>query len=79
NVASGTEHWQVGESRRTLLVASLMTTSGEISVKIRELSVTQAMLTGVGLPRSGTDVILKRRNFNVFAMICSSDGSRCEL
>ena len=64
---------------RVLLSASLITTTDEIVVKLRDLSCTGAMVEGMRLPPAGTDVILKRGGLEVFATLAWAQGRRAGL
>lgn len=59
---------------RVLMVAKLATSSSEIDVRIRDVSVTGARLEGIGLPREGESVLLKRGAFETFAKIIWRSG-----
>src|SRR3546814_12261698 len=48
-----------GARLRLLLAAKLVMTTGELPVTLRELSSTNAVVTGDGLPSVGTDALLK--------------------
>lgn len=69
------------ESRqfRVLLSASLITTTDEIPVKIRELSCMGAMVEALRLPSTGADVILKRGALEIFATVAWWRGRRASL
>jgi hypothetical protein len=64
---------------RLLLAAKLVTTTGEIAVKLRELSPTAAVVTGDRFPSVGTDIILKRGHLEALATIVWTDGTRARL
>src|SRR3546814_9065804 len=49
-----------GARLRLLLAAKLVMTTGELPVTLRELSSTNAVVTGDGLPSVGTDALLRR-------------------
>lgn len=58
-----------------LLAARLVLVSGERSVSIRDLSLGGARIAGEDLPTVGTDVMLKRGDFESFGTIAwISDG-----
>jgi len=69
---------QPGEYR-VLLLATLITTTRELPVKLRSLSVTGATLEAFDLPRQGTDVILKRGAIEAFATVAWAEGRRCAI
>ena len=62
---------------RVLLSAKLSTTTEEIDVKVRDLSLGGAMLQGRALPKVGTDIILSRGSFEIFARIVWGKGGVC--
>lgn len=62
---------------RVLLSAKLITTTDEAHVKIRDLSLSGAMLQGRSLPVVGSDLILSRGGFEVFATVIWSRGDTC--
>jgi hypothetical protein len=60
---------------RVLLVARLLTTSGERNVKLRDISANGAMIEGDRLPATGTDVMLRRGSLELIATIVwAKDG-----
>ena len=60
---------------RVLLVARLLTTSGERNVKLRDISATGAMVEGDRLPAPGTDILLRRGSLELIAtIIWARDG-----
>ena len=62
---------------RVLLSAKLITTTEEIPVKVRNLSLGGAMLQGRSLPKVGSDIVLSRGAFEVFATIVWCRGDTC--
>lgn|GEM_PF-1678831 len=52
-----------------LLVARLVTTWGERTVKLRNISATGAMIEGDRIPPAGTDILLQRGALELFATI----------
>ena len=64
---------------RVLLLATLITTTRELPVKLRSLSATGAAIEGFNLPAAGTDVILKRGGLDAFATVVHAEGRRCML
>jgi hypothetical protein len=60
---------------RVLLLARLVTTSGERIVKLRDLSAMGAMIEGDRLPPPGTDVLLRRGALELIAtLLWAKDG-----
>lgn len=60
---------------RVLLVARLLTTSGERNVKLRDISANGAMIEGDRLPAPGADILLRRGSLETFAtVIWAKDG-----
>jgi hypothetical protein len=68
-----------GPRYRVLLVAKLVTTTDEQPVKIRDISTWGAMVEGGKLFSKGTDLILKRREDELFARVTWNNGRRCGL
>ncbi|MDT9598301.1 PilZ domain-containing protein [Sphingosinicella rhizophila] len=69
-VTNGTEPSRRASMRhRALLLAKLVTTTNEYSVRMRDLSATGALVEGEGIPRPGTDIILRRGNLEVLATV----------
>jgi hypothetical protein len=64
------------ERCRVFLTAKLVTTTDERPIKLRDLSETGALVEGEKVPEQGTDVVLMRGEFEVFARIAWSDGKR---
>jgi hypothetical protein len=64
---------------RVLLLATLITTTRELPVKLRSLSPTGATVEGFNLPAEGADVILQRGALDAFATVVQSEGRRCLL
>ncbi len=64
---------------RVLLVATLLTTTGERIVKLRNLSATGAMIEGERLPAPGTDVLLRRGSLELFARLVWSEDKEAGL
>jgi hypothetical protein len=64
---------------RVLLLATLITTTRELAVKLRTLSPTGATIEGFSLPVQGTDVILKRGLLEAFATVTWAEGRRCAI
>lgn len=62
---------------RVLLSAKLVTTTDETSVTIRDLSLSGAMVQGRFLPRVGSDIILTRGSFEIFAAVVWCRGDTC--
>ncbi len=62
---------------RVLLSAKLSTTTEESSVKIRDISLSGAMLQGRFLPRVGSDVMLTRGSFEIFATVAWRRDDMC--
>ncbi len=62
---------------RVLLSAKLITTTEEIDVKVRDLSLGGAMLQGRSLPKVGSDVMLSRGLFEAFARVVWHRGDMC--
>jgi hypothetical protein len=54
---------------RVLLSAKLVTTTEETNVKIRDVSLSGAMLQGRSLPRVGSDAIVSRGSFEIFTTV----------
>ena len=77
----GGEKPQVPRSprRRVVLNGTLETLSARISVALKNLSCTGAMVEGESVPDHGRDVILKTAGLELFATIVWSDGHRCGL
>jgi hypothetical protein len=79
-VADQAEHAvRMSGSFRVLLSASLITTTDEIPVKLRDLSCDGAAIEAMRLPSAGTDVILKRGGLELFATVSWSAGRRAQL
>lgn len=68
-----------GARLRLLLAAKLVTTTGELAVRLRELSSTAAVIAGDRLPSVGTDIILKRGRLEALATVTWTDGTRAGL
>jgi hypothetical protein len=68
-----------GRRFRVLLSASLVTTTNEVPVKLKELSCGDAMVEGLRLPPTGADVILKRGGLEIFATVAWSSGRHAAL
>jgi hypothetical protein len=64
---------------RVLLLATVITTTRELAVKLRSLSPTGAIIEGFNLPSQGTDVILKRGLLEAFATVTWAEGRRCSI
>lgn len=64
---------------RVLLLATLITTTRDLPVKLRSLSPTEAAIEGFNLPIEGTDVILKRGGLDAFATVTWAEGRRCTI
>jgi hypothetical protein len=62
-----------------LLVARLVTTSGERIVKLRNISATGAMIEGEKIPPAGTDILLRRGALELFATIMWTRGKEAGL
>jgi hypothetical protein len=62
---------------RVLLLATLITTTRELGVKLRSLAPAGATIEGFNLPRQGTDVILARGGLEAFATVAWAEGRRC--
>ena len=62
---------------RVLLSAKLVTTTDETSIRIRDLSLSGAMVQGLHLPRVGSDIILVRGSFEIFAAVIWCRGDMC--
>jgi hypothetical protein len=60
---------------RALLLAKLVTTSSERSVRLRDLSATGALVEGE-IPRPGTDILLKRGTLEVLATVMWTKDDR---
>lgn len=65
-----------GARLRLLLAAKLVLTTGELAVMLRELSATNAIVTGERLPGIGTDAILKRGRLEALGTILWAEGTR---
>jgi len=61
---------------RVLLLATLITTTRELPIKLRSLSGTGAAIEGFNLPTAGTDVILKRGPLDILATVIRVEGRR---
>jgi len=61
---------------RALLSATLVTTTGDQPVRLRDLSSTGALIEGEILPAAGTDVVVRRGGFEAFATVAWSKGKR---
>lgn len=61
--------------RRVMLTARLATSTAAIDVTIRDVSATGARIEGEGLPRAGTNVVLRRGVFSVYGELVWSDGA----
>ena len=68
-----------GPRFRVLLVARLLTTSGERTVKLRDISANGAMVEGDRLPAPGTDVMLRRGALELIATIVWTQDGRAGL
>ena len=68
-----------GPRFRVLLVARLLTTSGERRVKLRDISAEGAMVEGDRLPAPGTDVMLRRGSLEQIATVVWSKDGRAGL
>ena len=68
-----------GPRFRVLLVARLLTTSGERNVKLRDISANGAMIEGDRLPAPGTDVLLRRGSLELIATIIWTRDGRAGL
>src|SRR3546814_19704366 len=65
-----------GARLRLLLAAKLVMTTGELPVTLRELSSTNAVVTGDGLPSVGTDALLRRGPPEALGPVIRADGTR---
>jgi hypothetical protein len=65
-----------GARLRLLLAAKLVMTTGELSVTLRELSSTNAIVTGERLPSVGTDALLRRGRLEALGTVIWADGTR---
>lgn len=65
-----------GTRLRLLLAAKLVMTTGELPVTLRELSSTNAIVTGDRLPSVGTDAILKRGGLEALGTVIWAEGTR---
>src|SRR5687767_2953600 len=68
-----------GPRFRVLLVAKLLTTSGERNVKLRDISANGAMVEGDRLPPPGTDIMLRRGALELIATIVWNKDGRAGL
>lgn len=67
------------DRHRALLCATLVTTTSECSIKVRDLSVSGALIEGERLPRAGTDILLKRGTLEVLATVMWLKDNRAGL
>lgn len=65
-----------GTRLRLLLAAKLVLTTGNLPVTLRELSSSNAIVTGDRLPSVGTDAILKRGGLEALGTVIWSEGTR---
>jgi len=63
--------------RRVALGGTLEMLSGNLSVDVRNLSCTGALVEGERVPDAGRDVVLKAPGLDCFGTVVWSDGSRC--
>ena len=61
---------------RVLFSATLVTSTDQYPVTVRDLSTTGAGIEGSRLPSAGTDVLLRRRSTDFFACVSWSAGGR---
>ena len=64
---------------RVLFSATLVTSTDQHPVTVRDLSTTGAGIEGARLPSAGTDVLLRRRSTDFFASVSWSAGGRAGL
>jgi hypothetical protein len=79
SAAAGKGERRDGPRYRVLLVATLVTTTDEQPIKIRDISTWGAMVEGGKLFSKGTDLILKRGSTELFARVTWNNGRRCGL
>src|SRR3546814_20068578 len=68
-----------GARLRLLLAEKLVMTTGELPVTLRELSSTNAVVTGDGLPSVGTDALLRRGRHQALGPGIWDGGTRARL
>lgn len=66
---TGRECLRRNARHRVLLSATLLTTTDEFRVRLRDLSATGAKVEGARLPPPGTDVVLKRGALELFGSV----------
>ena len=64
---------------RVLFSASLITTTDEYAVTVRDISITGFGIEGPRVPPVGADVLLRRRASEFFARVVWSEGGRAGL
>lgn len=57
------------DRHRTLLCATLATTTNEYPIKLRDLSAAGALIEGDRIPSPGTDILIKRGTLEVMATV----------
>ena len=75
--ASGGAERRHGARNRVLLSATLVTTTQEQPVRIRDISSRGVLIEGQGLPLEGRDLIIRRGGIEIFSRIAWADGDRC--
>lgn len=64
---------------RVMLYAKLISTTDEINVTIRDVSLDGALVEGRRLPAVGRDIVLERGTFEVFARVVWGKENMCGL
>lgn len=78
NLASSTAREQRMSRRKNLLLSAIIVVSGlPVTVRIRNLSDSGALLEGNSVPSPGTELVLKRGLVEASATVVWSDGHRC--
>lgn len=62
---------------RVLLSVKLITTTDEVDAKVRDLSLSGAMLQGRSLPKAGSDLIISRGSLEIFARVVWTRAGLC--
>ena len=73
---SGAEH-RASHRTNLMLAATLVAGSSVVPVRIRNLSVTGALLEGERLPPQGAAMVLKRGDLEIAAVVAWSGGNKC--
>ena len=60
---------RAGERHRTLLCATIATTTNQYPIKLRDLSADGAMIEGDRIPHPGTDILIRRGALEMLATV----------